>query len=455
MRWRQGLNSGRFGGEWYRKRMLRGAGIIVIAAILARIQFCDGLTPFAAAFLAASAASGEGAFALIGALTGIFGAEESSVYAAASIGIAWLIAESVRQAANTAKKYEENEQVSRERSTDSCGNRQRHNAAVCDWNESAAQESGANGACDRGTETVRESDAEAPGMRAFRWGKDRNIRNFQQAETLDARRSETFERFWKCIRHSILNICGERTAAVGFCAAAALAILIPGAAIAAEEMDQIARVLGSAAAAAASVPMMRAFAGVRRSRRYLMPEERFGGALIAMGLVGGLECLLPSAAMGAAVAMLNVLSFLGAGAAACAGAALGGMMIVCGADARSIAFLAAVGAAAGAFSRERTMRVRGLIGAAIAAGMAAAIGVGWESGAVSVACGLLSALIPERIAEKICDWAMGERGGACDPDRLARRLRGETGRRLRAMGEAFGEMAEGYRIPESCRTSGR
>ena len=447
MRWRRGLNSGRFGGEWNRKRMLRGAGIMVIAAILARIQFCGGLIPFAAAFLAASAASGEGAFALIGALTGMFGAEGISVYAAASIGIAWLIAESVRQAANTAKKYEENEQVSRARSADSCGNRQRHNAAVCDWNESGAQESGTNGACDRGTETVRESDAEASGMRAFRQGKDRNIRNFQQAETLDARRSETFERFWKRIRHSILNICGERTAAVGFCAAAALAILIPGAAIAAEEMDQIARVLGSAAAAAASVPMMRAFAGVRRSRRYLMPEERFGGALIAMGLVGGLECLLPPAAMGAAVAMLSVLSFLGAGAAACAGVALGGMMIVCGADARSIAFLAAVGAAAGAFSRERTMRVRGLIGAAIAAGMAAAIGVGWESGAVSVACGLLSALIPERIAEKICDWAMGERGGACDPDRLARRLRGETGRRLRAMGEAFGEMAEGYRIP--------
>ena len=83
--------------------------------------------------------------------------------------------------------------------------------------------------------------------------------------------------------------------------------------------------------------------------------------------------------MGEAVAMLSVLSFLGAGAAACAGVALGGMMIVCGADARSIAFLAAVGAAAGAFSRERTMRVRGLIGAAIAAGMAAAMGLGGGS----------------------------------------------------------------------------
>ena len=69
MRWRRGLNSGRFGGEWNRKRMLRGVGMIVIAAILARIQFCGGLIPFAAAFLAASAASGEGAFALIGALT--------------------------------------------------------------------------------------------------------------------------------------------------------------------------------------------------------------------------------------------------------------------------------------------------------------------------------------------------------------------------------------------------
>ena len=40
---------------------------------------------------------------------------------------------------------------------------------------------------------------------------------------------------------------------------------------------------------------------------------------------------------------------------------------------------------------------------------------------------------------------VGEARGACDPDRLAARLRAESSR-LRAMSDAFGELSDGYRI---------
>ena len=55
--------------------------------------------------------------------------------------------------------------------------------------------------------------------------------------------------------------------------------------------------------------------------------------------------------------------------------------------------------------------------------------------------------VPERHLARARGWLVGEARGACDPDRLAARLRAESGRKLRAMSDAFGELSDGYRIP--------
>src|SRR5699024_3777657 len=55
--------------------------------------------------------------------------------------------------------------------------------------------------------------------------------------------------------------------------------------------------------------------------------------------------------------------------------------------------------------------------------------------------------VPERHLARARGWLVGEARGACDPDRLAARLRAEPGRKLRAMSDAFGELSDGYRIP--------
>lgn len=234
----------------------------------------------------------------------------------------------------------------------------------------------------------------------------------------------------------------EKQARIARIAGAALGVLLPGVRIAADAPEQIARVLGAAVLAAVGAPFLQSFSRVTWQRRCLTAEEKLGGALLALGLVGGMNCLFPPAAIAAAVAAVNVFAEAGG---ACAGIALGAAMLLCGGDARTIGLLGILGALAGAFS-ERPNRLRTALISAVAAPAAAlSMAMSWEMGAYAWAGCAMSIAVPERWADRLRSWASAERA-ACDPDRIARRLRSESVRRLRAMSEAFGEMADGYQV---------
>lgn len=234
----------------------------------------------------------------------------------------------------------------------------------------------------------------------------------------------------------------EKQAKTARIVAAALGVLIPGVQVAADAPEQIACVLGAAVLAAVGTPFLRALSKVTLRRRCLAPEEKLGGALLALGLIGGLTALFSPAAIALSVGAVSVLT--GAGGA-CAGIALGAAMLLCGGDARMIGFLGVLGALGGAFS-ERPNRLRTALILAVAAPIAAlSMGLSWQMGAYAWAGCAIAIAVPERWADKLRGWASTERA-ACDPDRLARRLRSESVRRLRAMSEAFGEMATGYQV---------
>ena len=121
-------------------------------------------------------------------------------------------------------------------------------------------------------------------------------------------------------------------------------------------------------------------------------------------------------------------------------------MMLSGVGAERALALGLCGLAAGAAqSRRRWTAALALCGAELAVALATA------SPPTDALCGLAAALgvlaVPERALARLRGWLAGESRGACDPDRLAARLRAESGRKLRAMSDAFGEMSEGYRLP--------
>lgn len=71
----------------------------------------------------------------------------------------------------------------------------------------------------------------------------------------------------------------------------------------------------------------------------------------------------------------------------------------------------------------------------------------WTDPICALAASALSLMIPEGWSTRAAQWLSGEAKGACDPDRLAMRLRATSERKLRALSDAFGEMSDSYRIP--------
>ncbi len=229
-------------------------------------------------------------------------------------------------------------------------------------------------------------------------------------------------------------------------ALAGLGALVPGAWLATGSAWESARMVGSAVMAAAAAPFFAALLQVRPARRHLMPEERVGLGTFLLAAVAGLAALWTPAALTAGLAGALAASGLGAGAGACAGLAAGGAMMLSSVGAERALALGLCGLAAGAAqSRRRWTAALALCGAELAVALATA------SPPTDALCGLAAALgvlaVPERALARLRGWLVGESRGACDPDRLAARLRAESGRKLRAMSDAFGEMSEGYRLP--------
>ena len=228
--------------------------------------------------------------------------------------------------------------------------------------------------------------------------------------------------------------------------AAALGVLGPGVPLAAGGTGQSLRVAGAALAAAAAAPFFRALLGVTLRRRHLMPEERVGGAILALAALAGLAGLWLPAALTAVLWFSLVLAPMGGGAGACTGLSGGLAMALAAGLPQRAAALGLCGLLAGGAAARKSWAAP----AALAAGMAVCVptmGLPLSDLICAMAACAAAMVTPEAFSRRVREWAGGETQGACDPDRLARRLRAETERKLRAMSAAFGELADGYRDP--------
>ena len=227
---------------------------------------------------------------------------------------------------------------------------------------------------------------------------------------------------------------------VAAAALSGLGVLLPGLFYAGGEIWPSALSLAAALAALASAPFLRAALGVRPDSRFLLAEERAGLCLLICAIPAGL-CALPPLAL--------LFAMTAACLAASAGALLGlgggvAMLLITG-DARFAALLGACGGAAQLCRRlPRPLRAGGVACAALAGALL--LGLPPDQTAALCAAPPLAALVPVKVRARVLRWA--ERpGDACDPDRLAAILRGQTSRRLQSMGAAFRDLAEGYLTP--------
>ena len=227
---------------------------------------------------------------------------------------------------------------------------------------------------------------------------------------------------------------------------AGFGVLVPGVPLAAGGPWESLRVIIAAAAAAASAPFFRAWIEVRATRQHLMPEERAGLIILLLCAAAGLAGIWTPLAVSAAMMGSLVAAPLGAGTSACTGLAAGAALIPMGLAPARAAALGLCGLAAGlAPPRQRWLAPVLLCAAALTAFLT--MGVPWEEPLCALAAAAAALAMPERWTKRLGQWLSGEAQGACDPDRLALRLRAESERRLRAMSAAFGELSDSYRVP--------
>ena len=200
--------------------------------------------------------------------------------------------------------------------------------------------------------------------------------------------------------------------------------------------------LTCAALAAISAPFLRSALTLRSGRTRLMLQERLGLALFALAGLAGLYGLFPPLAESLAALLVLLLPSLGAGSGVLAGVALAAG----GAGALKLAALALCAFAAGARLCEvRWQRALALAAAAAVARLAmgpGALGPQW-----ALCAGAASLLLPEAAFQRIGELIDPRRDVAPDPDRLSREITAETSRRMRSLGDAFAEMAEGCAAP--------
>ena len=223
---------------------------------------------------------------------------------------------------------------------------------------------------------------------------------------------------------------------------AGLGVLIPGLAGMGEAIwPSAAMVAAASVAAATATPFFSAALEAHPRRRWLNAEEKAGVFLLwAFMLLGLARLSLP-----VALCVGSALTQLLAGVGALAGAGVGVALLIAGADPRIMA-LTAVGGATARLCAGRSMPARAVCasGAMLSTGLLLNAPPQWL---ICVgASSLLVAPMPKawarvfsRLAEPVPD--------PCDPRRLASRLQRTSAERLRALGAAFGELAEGYAAP--------
>ena len=200
--------------------------------------------------------------------------------------------------------------------------------------------------------------------------------------------------------------------------------------------------LACAALAATAAPFLRAALALRPKRTRLMLQEKLGLMLFTLTTLAGMYALLPALAEAMASLTVLLLPSLGAAAGVLAGIALAAG----GAGALKLAALALCACAASTkLCEARWQRAAALAAAAAVARLTmgpGALGPQW-----ALCAGAASLLLPEGFVRRIAELAGSRRDDAIDPDRLAREVTAETGRRMRSLADAFAEMAEGCAAP--------
>lgn len=224
------------------------------------------------------------------------------------------------------------------------------------------------------------------------------------------------------------------------CALAGFGVLIPLLARAGGEPTESAMAAVCAAIAAAAAPFFLPALLLRPKRKRLMFQERAGALLLAAGALCGVQKLFSPAATGLAELML--LLSPGAGTGVMAGLALAAG----GAGLMTLAPMALFGLATGrsGFSA-RWQRALALC-ATSALWQLAARGSPMEILICALAGGAYL-LLPQKLLTRAQTIAAPRRSDVCEPDRVAREVTAESQRRLRALGDAFSDMAESCTSP--------
>ena len=200
--------------------------------------------------------------------------------------------------------------------------------------------------------------------------------------------------------------------------------------------------LACAALSATAAPFLLPALRLRSNRRRLMLQERVGLILLVCACIAGLQRVLPAAAELAAA--LGVLLAPGLGAAA---GVMGGLALAAGgAPLLKLGGLALAALVAG--WRElgaRWQRGLALVLALLVFHLAAGSGAPEPQWALVAA--LIYLLLPEGALQCVQRFTASPREVAREPDRIAREVTAQSRIRLRALGDAFGDMAESCAAP--------
>ena len=224
-------------------------------------------------------------------------------------------------------------------------------------------------------------------------------------------------------------------------ALAGMGTLIPGLIYAEGQPWPSMQALAASLAALAAAPFVRAGLRVRWDSRALLTEERAGLLILLCALVAGLYGVFPPLALGLSAFAVS----LACPAGAIVGMSMGAALLLTRGDVRGAALLGVCGGVAELARRvPRAPRA----GVNAAAGLAMALYLGLPAPETAALCLAppMAALVPARFRNQARHWARGP-SAACDPDRLASILRSRTAGRLRALGAAFEDLAEGYLTP--------
>ena len=195
--------------------------------------------------------------------------------------------------------------------------------------------------------------------------------------------------------------------------------------------------LGCAALSAACAPFLLSASALHLKRKRIMTQEKIGAALLAAACLAGLHAIYPPSARSLGLMLILLLPQLGA-----AGGVIWGLALAAEGTAVVACF-----ALCGFVSGLKTYTRRWQRSLTVLALWVLLILMGEKLGIAEAALASAAyALLPEDWVDRLSIF--GENPAPdFDPLRISREVNDASGRRLRALGNAFGEMAEGCAVP--------